>query len=145
MFQVQAMFEAFEGLLNAPALMIECAELRGGKDLRIEQIGHEDRDSPVGRNLPHQTHPLRGGRAFIVTHITRIGSCQCPLRKGCRALRPASPLPPAKTAQKHSARCWPLAARDWRANQSADSTRRPPPPANHASARLDPTQQPVIE
>ncbi len=42
MLQVQAVFEAFEGLLDAPALVVQSPEAKGREALLIEQVGHQD-------------------------------------------------------------------------------------------------------
>ena len=54
--EAQTMLDALEGLLDAPALVIERAELRGRIRLGIEQVGHQDADLAVRAMLPDQAH-----------------------------------------------------------------------------------------
>lgn len=54
--QAQAMLDAFERFLDAPALVVERTELRGRVRLGIEQIGHQDADLAIRGDVANQAH-----------------------------------------------------------------------------------------
>ena len=72
--EVEAMFDALERLLDAPALMVELAEGLGGKALGVEQRSHHHTHLALGRNLADQAHSRRTAGAFIVGCVAR-GRC----------------------------------------------------------------------
>ncbi len=56
MLQIEPMFETVEGFLNAPALMVEVAELGGRATLLVEQLGHEDAHFAGRGDVAYQAH-----------------------------------------------------------------------------------------
>lgn len=73
MLQIQVVLEAFESLFDAPAGVVELGEVGGREALGIQQTGHEDARSAIGRTVPDQAHGYRFRRAPEVAHIGGTG------------------------------------------------------------------------
>ncbi|WP_455289051.1 hypothetical protein [Cupriavidus necator] len=69
MFECHAVFEAFEGLFQAPALVIEIAEGGGRMAAPVEQIGDEHAYLAGWRDLLDQPDGLWGSRTLIVARV----------------------------------------------------------------------------
>lgn len=75
--EAQTMLDALEGLLDAPALVIERAELRGRIRLGIEQVGHQDADLAVRSDVADQAHGGGGAGQIERAGIACGGRRQC--------------------------------------------------------------------
>ena len=75
-FEVQAMLNAFERLLDPPALMVEIGKGRRRIALGVEQGRHEYAHLARRRHLANQTHRRRLARAFIIDGVAAIGRRQ---------------------------------------------------------------------
>jgi hypothetical protein len=74
--QAHAMFEAFEGLLDAPAAVIQVRKALGGVGRGIQQGRDQRMDTAIGRHHANQSHPGRGRRTAIIGAVPRIGYAQ---------------------------------------------------------------------
>lgn len=74
--EVEAVFEAFEGFLDTPALVVEVTILGAWEVVWIEQVGHQHAYLANAGDVPDQAHRLRCRRTFVVGGIAPIGRRQ---------------------------------------------------------------------
>lgn len=75
-FEVEAMLETFESLLDTPALMVELGEGFGGKACGVEERSHQHAHLALRRDLADQAHARRGARTLVVGRVPRAGRRQ---------------------------------------------------------------------
>lgn len=68
-FEVEAVLEALEGLLDPPALVVKVAELGVRVGLRVEQIGHQHAHLAGVGDMAYQPHRLRRRRALVIVGV----------------------------------------------------------------------------
>ena len=75
-FEIEAMLDSFERLLDPPALMVEIGKGRRRIAFGVEQGRHEYAHLARRRHLANQTHRRRLARAFIIDGVAAIGRRQ---------------------------------------------------------------------
>ena len=75
-FEIEAMLDSFERLLDPPALMVEIGKGRRRIAFGVEQGRHEYAHLARRRHLADQTHRRRLARAFIIDGVAAIGRRQ---------------------------------------------------------------------
>jgi len=76
MLEGEPVLQALEGLLDAPALVVQIADDRGRETHGVEQVGHQDTDLAGRGDMPYQ--PNRGwlAIAFVIDGVVMIGGTQ---------------------------------------------------------------------
>ena len=100
-FQVQPVLDAFEGFLDAPALVIEVAEDLG-REVALVEIGGQHAHEPAGGCLAHQTHAGSCVGAAEVGHVACAGAVEFdPLLLRAAGHESAGGEPPAGVVTAH--------------------------------------------